>query len=130
MIAFDVKKLQRISAAELSEGMTVAVGSPYLYGWGTYTGLWKFQLGQVTHISPQRNNFAIDGKNMRFRDVEIYHPCPAISEEMSRFQNFTRIMRGLDKVQRMSATHFIGTLEEMQSTAALIEKLVQSSRET
>lgn len=115
---------KRISPEQLEVGMKVAVAYPVYYGWHSYTGLIRYVYYTISRITPKKTKVVCGDAEFITKNTIFYEPCEQMYMENRRVKAFVSIMDGMEELEKISPTKFIGALEEMEETEKLVKALL------
>lgn len=115
--------LKKISPEQLEVGMKIAVKHPIRYGW-KYTGLTQYDMYIISRITPKRTKVVCGDAEFTTKNTIFYEPCEQMYMENRRVKAFVSIMDGIDELEEISPSKFIGALEKMEETERLVKALL------
>lgn len=122
-------KLTIIPPEQLEVGMSVAVLIPFKYGWNAYTGLTKYDIFNISRITPKKTKVFCDETEYLTRNTTFYVPTPEMDMENRRVKEFISILQSKTTLEQCSAKRFIDTLENMEKTAELFKRVLVRAKE-
>lgn len=115
--------LKKISPEQLEVGMKIAVKHSIRYGW-KYTGLTQYDMYIISRITPKRTKVVCGDAEFTTKNTIFYEPCEQMYMENRRVKAFVSIMDGIDELEEISPSKFIGALEKMEETERLVKALL------
>lgn len=115
---------KKISPEQLEVGMKITVQHPIHYGWHVYTGLTRYDTYIISRITPKRTKVVCGDAEFITKNTIFYEPCEQMYMENRRVKAFVSIMDGMEELEKISPTKFIGALEEMEETEKLVKALL------
>ena len=116
--------LKKISPEQLEVGTKIAVQHPIRYMWHLYTGLTRYDMYIISRITPKRTKVVCGDAEFITKNTIFYAPCEQMYTENRRVKAFVSIMDGMEELEKISPTKFIGALEEMEEAEKLVKVLL------
>lgn len=80
----------------------------------------------IEHLRCAEHNYAVAKETIeqQAKNFKNYEPCEQMYMENRRVKAYVSIMDGMEELEKISPTKFIGALEEMEETEKLVKVLL------